>query len=84
MAKVTVEFINTCPCCDAHVEDVLAAAAKHGDAVEVRIYHAGKDTGYLRKYGMVTKGTMIINGSKKYDKLSREVIGKAIDEAVGS
>jgi len=58
------------------------AATKYGDAVAVKIYYAGKDMDYLIKYGMITKGTMIINGRKKYDILSRPVIEKVIEEAV--
>lgn len=82
MAKVEVEFINTCPCCDQHAAAIQAEAARHGDAVSVTIYRAGKDMGYVRKYGMVTKGTMIINGKKKYDSLSPAVIATAIEQAV--
>jgi len=63
---------------------IKQAAAKYGDAVAVIIYYAGKDMDYLRKYGMVTRGTMIINSRKKYDILSRSVIEKAIEEAVRS
>ena len=81
---VTVEFINTCPCCDAHVQSIKAAAARHGERVGVKIYYAGKDFDYLKKYGMVTKGTMIINGRKKYDSLTQAVIEQAIADAVAS
>jgi len=63
---------------------IKQAAAKYGDAVVVTIYYAGKDMDYLRKYGMVTRGTMIINSKKKYDILSRAVIEKVIEEAVRS
>ena len=81
---VTIEFINTCPCCDVHVQTIQAAAARHGDQATVRIYYAGKDFDYLKKYGMLTKGTMIINGRKKYDNLTQAIIEQAIDEAVRS
>ena len=43
---------------------------------------AGKDFDYLKKYGMISKGTMIINGKTKYDNLNKEIIEKAIDKAV--
>ena len=82
MPKITVEFINTCPCCDEHVRDIKNAAATYGDDVEVKIYHAGKDFDYLKKYGMVTKGTMIINGRKKIDSLSKEIIERSIADAL--
>ncbi len=82
MPKVQVEFINTCPCCDQYGMIIRSAAAEYGDDVEVKIYYAGKDLGYIRKYGPVTKGTMIINGKKKYDTLSKSIIEKALAEAV--
>jgi len=82
MAKLQVEFINTCSCCDEHVNNIKNAAARYGDEVDVKIYYAGKDFDYIKKYGMVSKGTMIINGRKKLDNLSRAIIEKAIEEAV--
>ncbi len=50
--------------------------------VTVKIYKAGKDFGYLKKYGAVMKSTLIINETKKYQTLSEEIIKKAIDEAI--
>ena len=50
--------------------------------MDVTIYRAGKDFGYLRKYGPVSKGTLIINGKKKYDNLSNDLIRQTIDQAV--
>jgi len=82
VARVQVEFINTCPCCEEHVINIKKAAARYGDEVVVKIYHAGKDFDYIKKYGAVSKGTMIINGRKKLDNLSRSIIEKAIEEAV--
>lgn len=82
MAKVHVEFINTCPCCDEHGANIKNIAARFGDQVEVSLYYAGKDFGYLKKYGMISKGTMIVNGRKRYDNLTREIIEKAITEAM--
>lgn len=82
MAKVTVEFINTCACCDEHGENIKKIADPYGDDVDVSIYYAGKDFDYLKKYGMISKGTMIINGSKKYEILSTDIIKKAIIEAM--
>lgn len=82
MEKVQVEFINTCSCCASHEQDICKAAEPYGDQVEVKIYHAGLDFDYLRKYGMISRGTMIINGKRKYDNLNREIIEKAIQTAV--
>lgn len=43
MAKVEVEFVNTCPCCDEYGQIIKNAAAKYGNEVAVKIYYAGKD-----------------------------------------
>lgn len=82
MEKIIVEFINTCPCCDEYSKIVKSAGEKYGDKVETKIYYAGKDFDYLKKYGMITKGTLIINEKKKIDKLSRTIIEKAIADAL--
>ncbi len=84
MSKTLVEFINTCSCCDEHVSTIKNTAKKYGDQVEVKIYYAGKDVDYLKKYGMVTKGTMIIDGRKKIDNLSKTIIERAIEDALRS
>lgn len=84
MPRILVEFINTCPCCDEYVRIVRSAAAPYGDAVEVKIHYAGRDFEYLKKYGPINKGTMIVNGKKRFDVLSRDIIAKAIEDAVRS
>jgi hypothetical protein len=82
MAKVHVEFINTCAHCAETGRIIEKVAAGYGDDVELKQYIAGKDFDYLKKYGMISKGTMIINGKTKYDILNKEIIEKAIDKAV--
>lgn len=82
MPGTLVEFINTCPCCDEYVRIVRSVCAPYGDAVEVKIYYAGKDFEYLKKYGPINKGTMIVNGRKRFDVLSKDVIEKAVADAV--
>jgi hypothetical protein len=82
MAKVKVEFINTCSCCAEKGRMIQEVAAGYGDDVDVTLYVAGKDFDYLKKYGMISKGTMIIDGKTKYDNLNREIIEEAIDKAV--
>jgi hypothetical protein len=82
MAKVKIEFINTCASCNEVGRTIQEVAASYGDAVEVVLYAAGKDFDYLKKYGMVTKGTMIVNEKTKYDVLTRDTIKKAIEGAV--
>ncbi len=82
MGKVKVEFINTCPSCHGYEETIKKIAMKYGGDVDVQIYYAGKDLDYLKKYGMITKGTMIINGKKKFEEPTNEIIERAIDEAI--
>ena len=82
MAKIKVEFINTCPCCNEHGDTIKAIASQYDGEIDVSIYYAGKDFDYLKKYGMINKGTMIINEKKKYDNLSKDIIEKAITEAL--
>ena len=84
MEKVLVEFINTWPSCDEYGKHIQRVASKFENDVEVKLYQAGKDFSYVKKYGMVTKGTLIINKKKKYDRLSKDVIEKIISEAVES
>lgn len=48
----------------------------------MKIYRVGKDFDYIRKYGMVSRSIVIINEKKKIEKLSKEAIAKAIEEAV--
>ena len=82
MGKVQVEFVNTCSCCASYEDQIKEVARQYEDDVDVKIYHAGKDFDYIRKYGNLTRGTLIINGKTKYDNLNREVIENAIKAAV--
>ena len=45
-------------------------ASFHADKLEIKLYQAGKDFSYIKKYGIITKGTLIINQKKKYDRLT--------------
>lgn len=78
-----VEFINTCPCCDAHCDVLRDIQKRFPKKVELKIYYAGKDFDYLPKYGPVTRGTMIINGKARYEDLNRKNIEKVVGEAIG-
>jgi hypothetical protein len=78
MRKIQVEFINTCPCCDVHTRTVEEIAGRHPGLFDVRVYRAGTDFDYLKKYGMISKGTLIIDGSVRIDTLSRRVIEDAM------
>ncbi|WP_434304113.1 thioredoxin-like (seleno)protein SaoT [Clostridium botulinum] len=83
MKKILVELVNTCPCCDEYSEFVKEVCSKHSDEVECKIYYAGKDIDYIKKYGMILKGTLIVNEKKKIDKLSKEIIESEIEKAIG-
>lgn len=37
---------------------------------------------YVKKYGVIFKGTLIINGKKKIQRISKDIIEKEIEEAV--
>lgn len=82
MKKVLVEFINTWAGCDGYTRAVEAAAAKYKDKVDVKIYYAGKNMEYVKKYGVIFKGTLIINEKKKIQRISKDIIEKEIELAV--
>ena len=50
--------------------------------VEVKLYRVGKDVDYIKKYGMIFTGTMIINENKRVTRLSRKNIENEIRMAV--
>lgn len=82
MSKTKVEFINTCPCCNHIGEHVEKVSRRFGEKVECHIYMAGKDFEYVKKYGMFSKGTLIINEKDAYDTLSPEIVERIITEAI--
>jgi len=55
---------------------------KYQGQVNYKIYYAGKDFDYIKKYGMMMRGTLIINEEKRIDMLSKKVIEDAIRNAV--
>lgn len=84
MAKVKIDFINTCPCCDAYGKTLQEIAAAHPDNIDLTLYTAGKDMGYVPKYGAVTRGTMIVNEKDRYEEgyLNKRIIGEIVDKAL--
>lgn len=84
MSKVLVEFINTWPTCDEHGMLIRKLGEIYKEKIDIKLYQAGKDFTYLKKYGIITKGTMIINQRKKYDRLSKDIIEKAITDAINN
>ena len=82
MSKVLVEFINTCPTCDGYSSFLNELQKQYNDQIEVKLYYAGKDFDYLEKYGMVDRGTLIINGKDNYDDVSKNSINTETKTAV--
>ena len=82
MSKVLVEFINTCPTCDGYLSYLKELQETYKDKIEVKLYYAGKDFDYLAKYGMVDRGTLIINEKNRYDVLSKKLIEQEIKKAI--
>lgn len=50
--------------------------------VELKIYQVGRDFEYLRKYGNITRGTMIVNQRLKTERLDRSDVEKLIRQAL--
>ncbi len=50
--------------------------------VNVKIYRAGKDFDYIKKYGAVTKSMLVINEKKAVTKLTKPAVRKAFEEAL--
>jgi len=50
--------------------------------VNVRIYKAGKDFDYIKKYGAVTKSILVINEKKVVKQLSKSAVRAAFEEAL--
>lgn len=44
------------------------------------MYRTGKDVSYIKKYGMVYKGTLIINEKHKVTNLTKKNIEREIDK----
>ena len=52
--------------------------------MEVVIYKAVKDFGYIKKYGATTKSMLVINESKAVRNINKETIVAAFEEAINS
>ncbi|CAK7086999.1 MAG: hypothetical protein TIS_01951 [Tissierella sp.] len=48
----------------------------------MKIYYAGKNMDYVRKYGVIFRGTLIINEKKKIQRISKDIIEKEIALAI--
>ena len=50
--------------------------------VQVKIYRAGQDFDYIKKYGAVSKSMLIINEKKAVTKLTKPAVRQAFEEAL--
>ena len=50
--------------------------------VHVKIYRAGQDFDYIKKYGAVSKSMLIINEKKAVTKLTKPAVRQAFEEAL--
>ena len=82
MSKILVEFINTCPTCDNYSSYLNELYNQYRDKMELKIYYAGKDFDYIQKYGIIDRGTLIINEKDRYEILSKKLIEKEIKTAI--
>ena len=46
------------------------------------MYRTGKDMDYIKKYGMIYVGTMIVNEKTFIKNLNKKSIDNAIDDAI--
>lgn len=51
--------------------------------MDVKIYKAGKDFDYIKKYGMLTKSVLVLNEQKIVDKVNRSTIAQAFEDLAG-
>ena len=49
----------------------------------MKIYKVGKDMGYIPKYGMIMKSTLIIDGKIKITNLSEKNIKEQLEKFIG-
>lgn len=82
MKKIKVEFINTWPSCDSIGRLVQSSVERYADKIDLKMYRTGKDMDYIRKYGMIYVGTMIVNEKTFIKNLNKKSIDKAIDDAI--
>ena len=55
---------------------------EYAGRVHVKIYRAGQDFDYSKKYGAVSKSMLIINEKKAVTKLTKPAVRQAFEEAL--
>lgn len=61
---------------------VEVLAEEYAGRVSVKIYRAGTDFDYIKKYGAVTRSMLVINEKKAVTKLTKPAVRKAFEEAL--
>lgn len=61
---------------------VQVLAKEYEGRVHVKIYRAGQDFDYIKKYGAVSKSMLIINERKAVTKLTKPAVRQAFEEAL--
>lgn len=61
---------------------VEVLAEEYAGKVNVKIYRAGTDFDYIKKYGAVTRSMLVINEKKAVTKLTKPAVRKAFEEAL--
>ena len=61
---------------------VQVLAKEYENRVHVKIYRAGQDFDYIKKYGAVSKSMIIINEKKAVTKLTKPAVRNAFEEAL--
>lgn len=84
MKKNLIEFINVCAWCDTLTPFVEELGKKYKDHVDVKIYKAGKDFDYIRKYGMFNKSVLIVDEKKVIDNVNKSTVEKTFMSIVGN
>lgn len=83
MNKIILEFIDACAWCDIYRGLVETLVEKHRDIFQLKIYKVGKDMGYIPKYGMIMKSTLVIDGKIKITNLSEKNIKEQLEKFIG-
>ena len=82
MEKPCIEYISACAWCEVFGDLVQVLGEEYKGKVNVKIYRAGTDFDYIKKYGAVTKSILIINEKKAVTKLTKPAVRKAFEEAL--
>lgn len=78
--KGLIEFINVCAWCNTYTLLVEELGKKYNDKLDIKIYKAGKDFEYIKKYGMFNKSVLIVNETRIIDDINKTSIEQIFKE----